>query len=210
MPSAGSQSMPESYFYLSAKDQADALAAGASAPGRPPHCLEKDIWVVSAHSTLFDSEWARPTWYSKEARCSLRLTKHPTRIAKRLHKRVDGRGPVSDMVSVQVLIPCDSVQVRATSEVVETTVTNTLKLSLRFGVIECREDEITFRVRCIQPGSATSPSFEKPSECGIKSRGQHLLAEKTAVAPRCQIQVESSPCRCAAGECLHARGVTLS
>ncbi len=48
--------MPESYFHLSAKDQADALAAGASASGRPPHLLEKDIWVVWALSTLFDSE----------------------------------------------------------------------------------------------------------------------------------------------------------
>lgn len=48
--------MPESYFQLSAKDQADALAAGASASGRPPHLLEKDIWVVWSLSTLFESE----------------------------------------------------------------------------------------------------------------------------------------------------------
>jgi Nucleotidyl transferase AbiEii toxin, Type IV TA system len=48
--------VPESYFHLSAKDQADALAAGASASGRPPHLLEKDIWVVWALSTLFESE----------------------------------------------------------------------------------------------------------------------------------------------------------
>lgn len=48
--------MPESYFRLSAKDQADALAAGASASGRPPHLLEKDIWVVWALSALFESE----------------------------------------------------------------------------------------------------------------------------------------------------------
>jgi len=48
--------VPESYFQLSATDQADALAAGASASGRPPHLLEKDIWVVWALSTLFESE----------------------------------------------------------------------------------------------------------------------------------------------------------
>jgi hypothetical protein len=48
--------LPESYFHLSAKDQADALAAGASASGRPPHLLEKDIWVVWTLSTLFESE----------------------------------------------------------------------------------------------------------------------------------------------------------
>ena len=38
--------MPESYFQLSAKDQADALNAASAASGRPPHLLEKDIWVV--------------------------------------------------------------------------------------------------------------------------------------------------------------------
>jgi len=48
--------LPESYFHLSAKDQADALAAGASASGRPPYLLEKDIWVVWSLSTLFESE----------------------------------------------------------------------------------------------------------------------------------------------------------
>jgi hypothetical protein len=48
--------LPESYFHLSAKDQADALAAGASASGRPPNLLEKDIWVVWALATLFESE----------------------------------------------------------------------------------------------------------------------------------------------------------
>ena len=48
--------MPESFFQLSATDQADALAAGASASGRPPHLLEKDIWVVWSLSTLFESE----------------------------------------------------------------------------------------------------------------------------------------------------------
>jgi hypothetical protein len=49
--------LPESYFHLSTKDQAGALAAGASASGRPPHLLEKDIWVVWALSTLFESEF---------------------------------------------------------------------------------------------------------------------------------------------------------
>jgi hypothetical protein len=48
--------VPESYFQLSAKDQAHALAAGTSASGRPQHLLEKDIWVVWALSTLFESE----------------------------------------------------------------------------------------------------------------------------------------------------------
>jgi hypothetical protein len=48
--------LPESYFHLSAKDQEDALAAGSSASGRPPHLLEKDIWVVWALSTLFESK----------------------------------------------------------------------------------------------------------------------------------------------------------
>jgi predicted nucleotidyltransferase component of viral defense system len=47
--------MPESYFRLSAKDQADALNAASAASGRPPHLLEKDIWVVWSLATLFQS-----------------------------------------------------------------------------------------------------------------------------------------------------------
>src|SRR5271163_5373826 len=49
--------MPESYFQLSAKDQADALNAASAASGRPPHLLEKDIWVVWSLATLFQSEF---------------------------------------------------------------------------------------------------------------------------------------------------------
>ncbi|MEO6816413.1 MAG: nucleotidyl transferase AbiEii/AbiGii toxin family protein [Edaphobacter sp.] len=48
--------MSESYFQLDARDQAAALAAGAATSGRPPHLLEKDIWVVWSLSTLFESE----------------------------------------------------------------------------------------------------------------------------------------------------------
>jgi hypothetical protein len=47
--------MPESYFRLSAKDQADALNTASAASGRPPHLLEKDIWVVWSLATLFQS-----------------------------------------------------------------------------------------------------------------------------------------------------------
>src|SRR5271155_5312349 len=49
--------MPESYFQLSAKDQADALNAASAASGRPAHLLEKDIWVVWSLATLFQSEF---------------------------------------------------------------------------------------------------------------------------------------------------------
>jgi hypothetical protein len=48
--------MPESYFQLSRQNQASALDAASAASGRAPHLLEKDIWVVWALSTLFQSE----------------------------------------------------------------------------------------------------------------------------------------------------------
>jgi Nucleotidyl transferase AbiEii toxin, Type IV TA system len=47
--------MPESFFHLSAREKAEALQVAASASGRPPHLLEKDVWVVWALSTLFES-----------------------------------------------------------------------------------------------------------------------------------------------------------
>jgi len=48
--------MPDSYFQLSTKNQASAIAAASDASGRAPYLLEKDIWVVWALSTLFQSE----------------------------------------------------------------------------------------------------------------------------------------------------------
>jgi len=48
--------MPDSYFQLSTKNQASAIDAASDASGRAPHLLEKDIWVVWALSTLFQSE----------------------------------------------------------------------------------------------------------------------------------------------------------
>ena len=47
--------MPESFFHLNVKEQEEALQVAASASGRPPHLLEKDIWVVWALSALFES-----------------------------------------------------------------------------------------------------------------------------------------------------------
>ena len=49
--------MPESYFRLSPKDKADALNAASAVSGRPPHLLEKDIWVVWSLAALFQSEF---------------------------------------------------------------------------------------------------------------------------------------------------------
>ena len=47
--------MPENFFHLNTKDKAEVLQVGASASGRPAHLLEKDIWVVWALSTLYES-----------------------------------------------------------------------------------------------------------------------------------------------------------
>ena len=49
--------MPEGYFQLSPGDKRDLLETAAERSGRPPHLLEKDVWVVWALSVLFNSEW---------------------------------------------------------------------------------------------------------------------------------------------------------
>lgn len=46
--------MPE-FFALSPADRREALAVAADASGRPIHLLEKDVWVVWALKTLFES-----------------------------------------------------------------------------------------------------------------------------------------------------------
>jgi hypothetical protein len=48
--------MPDNYFQMSRPNQARALDIASEASGRVPHLLEKDIWVVWALSTLFQSE----------------------------------------------------------------------------------------------------------------------------------------------------------
>ena len=45
----------QSYFTLSDQDKIAALEVGATKLGRPADLLEKDIWVVWALNTLFDS-----------------------------------------------------------------------------------------------------------------------------------------------------------
>lgn len=47
--------MAEAFLHLSTGDQREALEVAASASGRPPHLLEKDIWVVWSLGTLFDA-----------------------------------------------------------------------------------------------------------------------------------------------------------
>ena len=49
--------MSEGYFQLSSKDKADALNVAATISGRPPHLLEKDIWVVWSLAALFESSF---------------------------------------------------------------------------------------------------------------------------------------------------------
>jgi hypothetical protein len=45
--------MPDDYFRLSKEDRGEALGFAASHSGRPPHLLEKDIWVVWTLGILF-------------------------------------------------------------------------------------------------------------------------------------------------------------
>lgn len=47
--------MPEDWFQLSPSDRIDALEVAAARSGRPPHLLEKDIWVVWVLDVLYRS-----------------------------------------------------------------------------------------------------------------------------------------------------------
>jgi hypothetical protein len=48
----------EPWFSLSRADRAEALEVAAAATGRPPHLLEKDIWVVWTLSAIYTSALA--------------------------------------------------------------------------------------------------------------------------------------------------------
>lgn len=47
------------FFELSADERLEALAQAANASGRPPHLLEKDVWVVWSLQHLFAAPYAR-------------------------------------------------------------------------------------------------------------------------------------------------------
>ena len=46
------------FFELSANERLEALAQAANASGRPPHLLEKDVWVVWCLRHLFSAPYA--------------------------------------------------------------------------------------------------------------------------------------------------------
>ncbi len=50
--------MSEAFLSLASADRTEALAVAASRSGRPPHILEKDVWVVWTLARLFDSQFA--------------------------------------------------------------------------------------------------------------------------------------------------------
>ena len=46
------------FFALSADERLEALVQAANASGRPPHLLEKDVWVVCSLRHLFAARYA--------------------------------------------------------------------------------------------------------------------------------------------------------
>lgn len=50
--------MAESWFALRHEDQAEALEVAAGLSGRPPHLLEKDLWLVWALAAIYSSSLA--------------------------------------------------------------------------------------------------------------------------------------------------------
>jgi hypothetical protein len=50
--------LADSWLTLSREDQAEALEVASAQTGRPPHLLEKDIWVVWTLSAIYESALA--------------------------------------------------------------------------------------------------------------------------------------------------------
>src|SRR5665647_3324247 len=50
--------MAEHFFALSTPDKREALEFAAARTARPAHLLEKDLWVVTALSFLFESSFS--------------------------------------------------------------------------------------------------------------------------------------------------------
>ena len=118
--------MPDSYFQLSTKDQASAIDAASNACGRAPHLLEKDIWVVWALSTLFQSElgmrtgtidqFSNPSFPELAQGCvggksssPARPFKRPVNLIARVHIVCQIGGPMGNRATVRFTIPNEGI-----------------------------------------------------------------------------------------------------
>lgn len=103
--------MADSWFALSRKDQAEALEVAAAQTGRPPHLLEKDIWVVWSLSSIYRSALADKLTFKGGTSLS-KVYKVIDRFSEDIDLTYDIREVVPDLLRDGNPIPVSSSQAK--------------------------------------------------------------------------------------------------
>lgn len=103
--------MADSWFALSRKDQAEALEVAAAQTGRPPHLLEKDIWVVWTLSAIYGSALANKLTFKGGTSLS-KVYKVIDRFSEDIDLTYDIREVVPDLLRDGNPIPVSSSQAK--------------------------------------------------------------------------------------------------
>jgi len=189
--------MSESHFQLTAKDKADALNAGATASGRAPHLLEKDIWVVWSLATLFQSEFG-PHLVFKGGTALSKAYKVITRFSEDVDLTYDIRSLAPDLVGnaadgLDPIPPSGSQQKKWSDKIRRDLLPAWLRdyahpliqsalLVLGVGTSQVTEDCIFVDYEPVTPASSYAPPSVK-LEFGSRSSGE----PSSVVAVQCDI-----------------------
>jgi hypothetical protein len=111
------QPVSESWLALSREDQAQALEFAAATTGRPPHLLEKDIWVVWALSAIYESALADKLTFKGGTSLS-KVYKIIDRFSEDLDLTYDIREVVPDLLHHRNPIPASSSQAKKITDAV--------------------------------------------------------------------------------------------
>ncbi len=103
--------MADSWFTLSREDQAEALEVAAAQTGRPPHLLEKDIWVVWTLSAIYESALAEKLTFKGGTSLS-KVYKIIDRFSEDIDLTYDIREVVPDLLRDGNPIPASASQAK--------------------------------------------------------------------------------------------------
>ena len=109
--------MPERYVQLSAADRTELLETGASRSGRPPHLLEKDVWVVWLLSLLFDAPLGAELTFKGGTSLS-KVYRVIDRFSEDIDITRDVRRILSDIITGNEILPANKSQARKWTDAV--------------------------------------------------------------------------------------------
>lgn len=122
--------MAESWFALSRQDQVDALEVAASRSGRPPHLLEKDIWVVWMLSAIYRT-WLADTLTFKGGTSLSKVFKVIDRFSEDIDLTYDIRALVPDLLSGGNPIPASGSQEKKITRAIRERLPDWIKKTIR-------------------------------------------------------------------------------